>query len=251
MEHRCGNFLVSSIDLNDYLENDRSHSYFKGIIWSIEKMNSKNACLRITSQWIKICMCIQHVDTHSNLPAKWKIIHELHIHSLFHHIKCVQKLSVTNSLKAQTVKDYESLSRVMSISIQLSVTNSFKTQTVKDPESLSRAMSIGIQLSVTNSFKTQTVKDHESLSRAMSICIQLSLPKLLWCLIFSLVSIFMDKLIVRCLLKFELVVLKLTHKLSTYICLSWWLLKPTNIIQIIPILSYLPLTLFLHLWSKI
>jgi hypothetical protein len=108
----------------------------------------------------------------------------------------------------------------MSISIQLSVINSFKTQTVKDHESLSRAMSISIQLSVTNSFKTQTVEDPESLSRAMSISIQLSLPKFLWCHIFSLVSIFMDKLIVRCLLKFELVVLILTHKLSTYICLS-------------------------------
>jgi flagellar basal body-associated protein FliL len=49
------------------------------------------------------------------------------------------------------VEDPESLSRVMSISIQLSVTNSFKTQTVEDPESLSRVMSISIQLSVTNS----------------------------------------------------------------------------------------------------
>ena len=32
------NFVVSSIDLNDYLENDRSHSYFKGIIWSIRSL---------------------------------------------------------------------------------------------------------------------------------------------------------------------------------------------------------------------
>jgi len=32
------NFFVSSIDLNDYLENDRSHSYFKGIIWSIRSL---------------------------------------------------------------------------------------------------------------------------------------------------------------------------------------------------------------------
>ena len=31
-------FFVSSIDLNDYLENDRSHSYFKGIIWSIRSL---------------------------------------------------------------------------------------------------------------------------------------------------------------------------------------------------------------------
>jgi hypothetical protein len=34
----------------------------------------------------------------------------------------------------------------MSISIQLSVTNSFKTQTVEDPESLSRVMSVSIQI---------------------------------------------------------------------------------------------------------
>ena len=54
-------------------------------------MNSKNTCIRITSQWIKTCMCVQHVDTHSKLPAKWEIMHELHIHSLFHHVKCVQK----------------------------------------------------------------------------------------------------------------------------------------------------------------
>jgi len=53
------------------------------------------------------------------------------------------------TLKAQTVKDPESLSRARSIGIQLSVTKSFKTQTVKDPESLSTAMSISIQLSVT------------------------------------------------------------------------------------------------------
>jgi len=130
------------------------------------------------------------------------------------------QLSVTNSFKTQTVKDRQSLSRAMSISIQLSVTNSFKTKTVKDPESLSRVMSISIQLSLTNSFKTQTVKDPESLSRVISISIQLSLTKLLWCHIFSLVSIFMDKLIVRCLLKFDLVDLILTHKLSTYVCLS-------------------------------
>jgi hypothetical protein len=32
------NIYVSSIDLNDYLENDRSHSYFKGIIWSIRSL---------------------------------------------------------------------------------------------------------------------------------------------------------------------------------------------------------------------
>jgi len=32
------NFFVSSIDLNDYLKNDRSHSYFKGIIWSIRSL---------------------------------------------------------------------------------------------------------------------------------------------------------------------------------------------------------------------
>jgi hypothetical protein len=38
MEQRCVNFFVSSIDLNDYLENDRSHSYFKGIIWSIRSL---------------------------------------------------------------------------------------------------------------------------------------------------------------------------------------------------------------------
>jgi hypothetical protein len=53
-------------------------------------MNSKNTCIRITSQWIKTCMCVQHVDTHSKLLAKWEIINELHIHSLFH-VKCVQK----------------------------------------------------------------------------------------------------------------------------------------------------------------
>jgi hypothetical protein len=32
------NFFVSSVDLNDYLENDLSHSYFKGIIWSIRSL---------------------------------------------------------------------------------------------------------------------------------------------------------------------------------------------------------------------
>jgi hypothetical protein len=58
---------------------------------SIEKMNSKKTCIRITSQWIKTCMSVQHVDTHSKLSAKWEIMHELHIHSLFHHVKCVQK----------------------------------------------------------------------------------------------------------------------------------------------------------------
>ena len=38
MEQRCVNIYVSSIDLNDYLENDLSHSYFKGIIWSIRSL---------------------------------------------------------------------------------------------------------------------------------------------------------------------------------------------------------------------
>jgi hypothetical protein len=38
MQQRCVNFFVSLIDLNDYLENDRSHSYFKGIIWSIRSL---------------------------------------------------------------------------------------------------------------------------------------------------------------------------------------------------------------------
>jgi hypothetical protein len=32
------NFFVSSIDLNYYLENNRSHSYFKGTIWSIRSL---------------------------------------------------------------------------------------------------------------------------------------------------------------------------------------------------------------------
>ena len=38
MQQRCVIFFVSLIDLNDYLENDRSHSYFKGIIWSIRSL---------------------------------------------------------------------------------------------------------------------------------------------------------------------------------------------------------------------
>ena len=38
MQQRCVKFVVSLIDLNDYLENDRSHSYFKGIIWSIRSL---------------------------------------------------------------------------------------------------------------------------------------------------------------------------------------------------------------------
>jgi hypothetical protein len=38
MQQRCVNFFVSLIDLNDYLENDRNHSYFKGIIWSIRSL---------------------------------------------------------------------------------------------------------------------------------------------------------------------------------------------------------------------
>ena len=48
-------------------------------------------CNVAMDQNLHVPLCVQHVDTHSKLPAKWEIMHELHIHSLFHHVKCVQK----------------------------------------------------------------------------------------------------------------------------------------------------------------
>ena len=79
MEQRCVNFFVSSIDLNDYLENDRSHSYLRFLLVTMMYgMNSVDVFATLKIHWTHYMSCVTHLCTsgtsHRPLSNDWMVL---------------------------------------------------------------------------------------------------------------------------------------------------------------------------------